>query len=381
MIMNVSQKDRPLSIGFLRRGYSSTGGAEAYLSRLVEGLQAKGYRVLLLGTGDWPQEKWPGGETVVLPNKSLTTFGEAALSFQQEKKLDLLFSMERVPGVTIFRAGDGVHADWLEIHYAKLSRWRKFFSLFRHREVLALEKKLFAPTSKTHVIANSAMVANQITKRFSFPSSQITIIPNGVPTVAFPTEAERKDAREKIGIAADAFVALFVGSGWERKGLRVAIEAVGKANQQLQNQSTKLLVAGKGSIKKYAKDVLQEVLFLGPVHELSSLYAAADVFILPTLYDPFSNASLEALAAGLPVITSAMNGCSEILTEGVHGSTIKDPNDSDAFAAALIEWRDRFQDKDAAIQIHHCCSERGAEFSIERNVQATIEVFKKTEKA
>ncbi|MFI0348502.1 MAG: glycosyltransferase family 4 protein [Chthoniobacterales bacterium] len=403
-----------IAIGFLRRGYSRTGGAEAYLLRLAESLYGQGYRVVLLGTGDWPQEEWPGGEVVALPKKSLRKFAKAALCCKKEKKLDLLFSMERVPGVDIFRAGDGVHAAWIEYKKQSLPHWRRWFpfSKLRYREVLACERALFS--SSTHVIVNSSMVAHEIVEYFHFSKSQITIIPNGVPASSLPTPFERDQTRKRLGVADHESVVLFVGSGWERKGLRVAIEAVELLNNSLPERSLKLIVAGKGNEKKY---VSKDIIFLGPVHErvsMASLYRAADIFILPTIYDPFSNASLEALAAGLPVITSAMNGCSEILTEGLHGSVIENPNDIEGFATALKNWVKRLQEKEcpfsssqhreirpslesldshegqypqgrqgvngqkkgAAVKIHQECARRGAEFSVEKNSDATLELIR-----
>ena len=371
--MLTQQTIPPISIGFLRRGYSATGGAEAYLLRLAEALQAQGHRVVLLGTGDWPQGKWPGEEVVALPKKSLRKFAAAALHCKKEKKIDLLFSMERVPEVDIFRAGDGVHAAWLEYQKKSLPRWRRLFSFskYRHREVLAYERELFDPLSATRVIANSAMVAREIVEYFHFPKSQITIIPNGVPVTNLPSASERDAIRKKLGIGERECVALFVGSGWKRKGLRVAIKAVELVNKSLLGKPMKLLVAGKGNPKKYSST---DALFLGPVHDVASLYAAADLFILPTIYDPFSNASLEALAAGLPVITSAMNGCLEIMIKDQHGSVIKDPSDVEGFARALKIWHARLEDEISA-EIHHACARRAAEFSVERNCEATLQLI------
>ena len=80
--------------------------------------------------------------------------------------------------------------------------------------------------------------------------------------------------------------------------------------------------------------------FLGPVREMAAVYAAADVFVLPTLYDPFSNASLEALAAGLPVLTTRANGFAEILTPGVDGEVFE-VGDSEMLAVLIARWSGR----------------------------------------
>src|SRR4029453_3560399 len=99
-----------------------------------------------------------------------------------------------------------------------------------------------------------------------------------------------------------------------------------------------LLVAGRGDARRYKTTRLrfwreEPVKFLGEVADLVPIYTAADIFILPTIYDPFSNACLEALACGLPVITTRSNGFSEIIEGGVHGSIVSD-------AGNLIDLRD-----------------------------------------
>lgn len=403
------QSPDPITIGFLRRGYSATGGAEAYLTRLAEGLRAEGYRVVLLGTGDWPKELWPGGEVLILPHRSLREFAAAALKYKKttnyEPTVDLLFSMERVPGCDIFRAGDGVHAAWLEHRRKDMSFWKRCLSLWnlRHREVLKLEQELFDSEIRTHVIANSSMVAQEIVQYFGFPRNRISIIPNGVPsstagkyllsqsiesdstqptTTIRPvgrvgaTQAGRLQARKSFGMKPKDFVILFAGSGWERKGLRVAKEAVEEVILALEKDKNAkkigLWVAGKGRTKRYVSPCVH---FLGPIENMNELYAAADLFILPTRYDPFANATLEALAAGVPVITSATNGCSEIMISETHGSIVNDPNNVEGFAAALRTWYERLQNKDHAREARHMCAHLGTEWSVEKNLQATLKVI------
>ncbi len=99
----------------------------------------------------------------------------------------------------------------------------------------------------------------------------------------------------------------------------------------------RLLVAGRGDSRQFRS---AQVSFLGVVREMPSLYAAADIFLLPTIYDPFSNACLEALAAGRPVITTRGNGFSEIIENGRHGSVVDNPCDIDALSEALRFWSD-----------------------------------------
>jgi len=129
-----------------------------------------------------------------------------------------------------------------------------------------------------------------------------------------------------------------------------------------------LLVAGRGNRSKYRS---RRAKFLGVVEDLPALYAAADIFLLPTIYDPFSNACLEAMAAGLPVITTRANGFSEIMEEGKHGSIIDEPDDFVALREALHLWTDADRRSQARPQIQ----KRAADFDISVNVNRTLEIL------
>ena len=209
------------------------------------------------------------------------------------------------------------------------------------------------------MIANSHLVRNEILERFRFPEERVHVVHNGLTLP--PAGADRSAARKQYGVPDEAFCALFVGTGWDRKGLETGIGAVERAGR------TTLLVAGRGPAERFSSPVVK---FLGPVSDLSGLHAAADLFVLPTWYDPFSNACLEALAAGLPVITTPANGFSEILRPGVHGSIVPE-GDVPALALAIEGWRGR------CAQARPACRSLAAEFSIERNTRETLAVLEK----
>jgi UDP-glucose:(heptosyl)LPS alpha-1,3-glucosyltransferase len=346
-----------LDIGLVRRGYSATGGAEAYLLRLASGLRSRGCRVTLYTTADWPADRWAFGDLVRLNTSGPLEFARA---FQQMRKpRQVVLSLDRVPGCDVFRAGDGVHAAWLQRRSQFESAWKRRLRVFnlKHPELLALERKVFA--SARLVIANSKMVAEEIIHWHSFPASRIRVVPNGIGE-AIP-RISRAEARHRLKIPEDAFCALFVGTGWERKGLRFAIEAV-----EMVGGDTLLLVAGRGNTREFRSP---QAKFLGLVQDLPALYTAADVFTLPTIYDPFSNACLEAVAAGLPVITTSANGFSEIVTPGVHGHIVE-PGDVRGLAAALEFWKATDLSKTAAD-----CMLLAKDYSIDRNVEATLRIF------
>jgi UDP-glucose:(heptosyl)LPS alpha-1,3-glucosyltransferase len=348
-----------MKIGFVRRGHSATGGAEAYLMRVAAALRELGQETSLITTADWPAERWSDGEIQRIPGKSLEEFSRA---FRDLKTgCDVHFSLERVPGCDVFRAGDGVHAAWLQRRdgfdpvWKRLTRWINR----KHAQILRLERQVFDPANTKAVIANSKMVRDEILARFPFPPSRVHVIYNGItPSPVAPSRAE---ARRIWNIDENTFCPLFLGTGWERKGLSTAIRAADCL------EDTTLLVAGRGVADRYRGT---NVRFLGPVKDIASLFAASDILVLPTWYDPFSNACLEALAAGLPVITTDANGFSEIIERGVHGD-ITAPGDVHAIAELLDSWRIPGRCAEA----REACLRLASEFSIEKNATETLRVL------
>ena len=348
-----------MKIGFVRRGHSSTGGAEAYLIRLASALRSSGQDTTLITNSDWPAERWPSGEILRLPGKSPREF--AAVFQSTRTGCDTHFSMERVPGCDIYRAGDGVHAAWLarrdafEPFWKRATRWLNR----KHSEILDLERAVFDPSKTRLVIANSKMIRDEILAHFDFPADRVRVVCNGIHPIT--QRPSREESRRRLGISPDTFCVLFLGTGWERKGLAIAIKAM-----EMVDDAT-LLVAGRGPADLYRGG---NVHFLGPVSDIAALFAAADVMTLPTWYDPFSNACLEALAAGLPIITTSANGFSEILTSEIHGSVVP-AGDALALAEAIESWRDA----DRRTEAHPVCIKLAGEYSMERNARETLDIL------
>jgi len=356
-----------LRISFVRRGHSSSGGAESYLKRLAAGVCALGHEATLVTTAEWPREEWPFGAIHQLKGESPMQFAEQFEALRSRVGCDVVMSLERVWSCDVYRAGDGVHRAWLNRRAKLASPLRRVAHALnrKHLATLRLEQALFGRGSAQRVIANSTMVKSEIRALYGYPAAQIDVVPNGVPVELFKPTAERRTAsRAKLGLAADDMAVLFVGSGWERKGLRFAIEAV----EACANPRMNLLVAGRGSEGGYRSAAAR---FLGVVSDLPSLYAAADIFLLPTIYDPFSNASLEALAAGVPVVTTRANGFSEILSDAVHGSIIEAPDDVASITAALRFWSERSRREEARPRL----LELAGDFDISANVARTLEIL------
>src|SRR5438552_8306980 len=217
------------------------------------------------------------------------------------------------------------------------------------------------------------MVKDEIVNLYGYPTNRIDIVRNGVPLEKFRFGLElREKSREELNLKPDQIALLFAGSGWERKGLLFAVEAAALCKER----KIRLLVAGRGNARLYKTKRLrfwreEPVQFLGKVADMLRIYAAADIFILPTIYDPFSNACLEALACGLPVITTRSNGFSEIIEDGVHGSIVDHAGNLVGLRDAIRFWSDTSR----RIAARAANVEHASHFDISKNVEQTLDIL------
>jgi UDP-glucose:(heptosyl)LPS alpha-1,3-glucosyltransferase len=244
--------------------------------------------------------------------------------------------------------------------------------------LLRLEESLFSDDNTSRVIVASEMVKDEIVNLYAYPAQKIELVRNGVPLGQFQFDPElRERSREELKLKPDEIALLFAGSGWARKGLLFAIEAAALCG----DRKIRLLVAGRGNPRFYTTKRLrfwreEPGQFLGELVDMRRVYAAADIFILPTIYDPFSNACLEALACGLPVITTRSNGFSEIVEDGVHGSIIDHASDLVALRDAIRLWCDPAR-RTAARSAN---TERAAQFDISKNIERTLAILRELAK-
>ncbi len=351
-------------IAIVRRGYSPTGGAEKFLARFAAAARQSGREVRLVNDRPWPAEALAGVPQQTLEARGPWAFARAVESWRRGWKNGVVFSFERLLSADCYRAGDGVHAAWLRRRAVYDPRWEVWMRrmLPKQRQLLKLETRCFSARDTGAVIVNSRMVGNEIGELFHYPSNRVHLVRNGLPEDFASALPDRVTARGALGLDDGVFLAAFAGTGWKRKGLRFASAALGAAGLP----HAVLAVAGRGNEHRHRAP---GVVFLGPQGDVRPLLAAADVFILPTVYDPFSNACLEALAAGRPVITTRANGCSEVLEEGATGSVVEEPHDVAGLAAALRYWAGSSRDASVA------CRAAAASCSLAENVSRTLAIL------
>ena len=235
---------------------------------------------------------------------------------------DVVQGFSRTRHQDVYRAGGGSHAAYLESVYAQPARLRRF--LPQHRSRLAIEEAVFRDERQT-LLCNSKLVAGELAERYGVPAARLAVIYNGVDLERFhPRNRAESGARLRSELGLGGPIALFIGSGFARKGLDRAIAGLAAAGVKAD-----LVVVGAGDPSPFRRQaealgIGGSVHFLGVRSDVAELYAAADLLVLPTRYDPFANVCLEAMAAGVTVATTPRNGAAELLEPGVSGFVCED---------------------------------------------------------
>jgi UDP-glucose:(heptosyl)LPS alpha-1,3-glucosyltransferase len=328
-----------MKILIIARPFAFHGGVETATSGLIGALLAHGHEVHRAGPGrqdghagvtDHPLRLPP----LPSPFRALA-LAAAVARLARRGEWDVVQSHERTLTQDVYRAGEGCHRGYLEAVGGASSRH------LHHRITLALERRLFARTPQ--VVAISRAGGEEIARLYGVPASRLSVVYNGVDLERFHPklrDTHRAAARAEAGVSAAAWMLLFVGSGFERKGLDVAIRAL----VAFDDAASRLLVIGRGDAAPYRRlaaeaGVDDRVVWLGVRPDIERWYAAADVLVLPTRYEPFGNVHLEALASGLPVVTSRRAGGAEVLDAGCGASV--DPRAPREFAAEVARLRAR----------------------------------------
>ncbi|MBI3370413.1 MAG: glycosyltransferase family 4 protein [Betaproteobacteria bacterium] len=327
-----------MKLALVRQRYNPYGGAERFVERAVAALEREGADVTVISRA------WSGdARRVMLVDPFYigrwwrdAGFARAARAAWQHAGFALVQSHERIPGASIYRAGDGVHRQWLEHRARHASPFERLSIALNpyHRYVRAAEKSMFEHPALRAVICNSNMVRAEILRHFAIAEDKLHVIYNGVDTVHFhPRERVRRNGGD--------IALVFAGSGFARKGLDTVLTAMARSRLPL----TLVVVGRDRELPRFAAltrslKIDRRVTFVGGVEDVRPHYAAADVLVLPTLYDPFPNVVLEAMAMGLPAIVSDQCGAAELVKHGKSGWIVPARN-----AAALCDALDLLEDR------------------------------------
>ena len=380
-----------LALNFFRVD-PSRGGAETYVADLGRRLVRAGHRVDLYAHA-WDEAALPGVNRRYVEANGLTRWqrtwdfarnSEAALSresydctigFINTWHHDVLIPQGGVHGASLECNARRFPAGWRRSAYLAAKRINPKAWMYR-----AVERRQYDPARNARVVAVSGMVRGHLERFHGVPRERIRVIPNAIDAgrLAVPDPAAlRRSLRAELGLAEDDLVGLFVGHNFWLKGLGPLLMALDARRRRDANaRPIHLIVCGGGKLAPFR--ALVDRLGLGKyVHlvgflpEVAAGYWASDFFALPSYYDPCSLVVLEALACGLPVITTSSNGAGELITQGREGFVINSP---DALSH-LADCLDRMTDDAARQRMSVHAEELGRAQSFEAHVEKLLEWF------
>ena len=329
------------------------GGAERYTFDLAAALAGRGHDVSLPATSfaGAPQ----GVRQVPIRAPGVTRLGRyrnflnALDRHLDEQPYDVVHAMLPVRRCDVYHphaglAAEGVRSGHLK-HAGRLARASARVANrlnVKRRAFAAVERKLLTGPRPPTVLCLSEYVKQTVRRHYpSLPEGRLATLFNAIDLDKFDPSA-RPDAgaevRRRLGIADDGVVGLMIAQDFERKGLAEAIRASAGLGSADARGGFRLVVVGRESPGRYqalAGSEASPVHFAGPTDDPYAFYKAADFFVLPTRHDPCSLVVLEALAMGVPVISTVYNGACEVMADGVHGFVLSDPSDVHALSDAM----------------------------------------------
>ncbi len=288
-------------------------------------------------------------------------FDKACSEFLDKHPTPIVFGLDRTRFQTHHRAGNGVHAAYLEHRCKEEGAIKKASFVLNplHHTLLSLEKRAFEHPELKVLFANSEMVKREVLRFYNTDPKKIHVIHNGVEWTAmqnaFDAWEEQKELKAPtLNLDLAAFQFLFIGHNYRRKGLEKLLRALGKIRQE----NFQLSVIGKekrpNSFHRLVESLglKEKVFFFGPQKESSPFYQIADCIVIPSLYDPFANVTVESLAMGVPAISSKHNGGHEVLNP-INGCVIDSLDDPESFAKVLRSSMERRKTPESARAVRH----------------------------
>jgi len=331
-----------MKIAIIRKKYIFHGGSESFSQNFIIKLAEEGHEIHIFAITWDASELFKNINFHKVPTITFNsflrdlTFALSTYRIFRHADFNIVQSHDRTFYQDIYRAGDGCHIEWLRQRWKRIGIPGKLSIILNpyHWLILAIERMIFNGHHFKKVVAISELVKRNIIENYRVDKRDIEVIYNAVDLERFNPENRklyREEMRRHFSIKKEEFVVLFVGSGFERKGVEYLLRAV-----ELIPRPITVMVVGKGSEKRMKRFIKkQRVMFCGPQKEIHKYYAVSDIFVFPTIYEPFGNVHLEALASGLPVITTRLSGASEIIQDGVQGFVIDKPEDTEKIAEKI----------------------------------------------
>ena len=344
----------------IERADTTLGGAERSVLELATALSARGLHADMLAAKGRTNAKNIHILCADTPGKraSYAVFENALRKHLSQNHYDIIHSVLPFDFADVYQPRGGTYAESILRNAAsyqnKVVEYYKRLTTFanvRRTRLLHAERKLCSDPTGPVIAALSEYVADQLKRHYGADPQRIVVIPNGVKTDPRidPKETDRLRTQIltelRLKEADNPVLFLFAANNFRLKGLAPLIRAISAAAAQPSERKPFLVVVGHDRPHRYrhiaeSLGIRDKVLFLGPLRHAHSILSIIDVAVLPTFYDPSSRYTLEALAAGRPVITTKFNGAADLFADNRHGRIIDSPEDIPALAQAILHFAD-----------------------------------------
>ncbi|MFO0823215.1 MAG: glycosyltransferase family 4 protein [Gemmataceae bacterium] len=365
------------------------GGAETYIGDLARRLSRDGHAVHLYACR-WDANALPAathfhrldvpsGPRFLRPWR----FGHACEQAMTSPH-DVSIGFDKTWGQDVLYPQGGLHAASAAHNLLKYSSpmMRSLAALGKCLDPAAwsfsrLERKQYLGVKRPLIVVNSFMVRRHFEEHYGIPPEDVRVVRSAIDPLRFAADdrlKQRHEERERWNVSPNDSVGLFVAMNSRLKGLSQLLDAYARTPTDRPNR---LVIVGHPKFGRYERQarslgIADRVIFLGHRPDPKNCYFAADYLVHPTFYDPCSLVALEALACGLPVITTRYNGASELLTPPTDGIVVNDPHDATALAAAMTTMFDRGYLREASV----AARVTGSRWTFEHHYQGLMDVFR-----
>ena len=321
-----------MQLAFALYKYFPFGGLQRDFLRIALACQARGHaiRVYVL---EWSGEIPTGFEVVTVPVRALSNVRryEKFLAWMRQdlrqRPADRVVGFNKMPGLDVYFAADPCYEE-----KARSLRGPLYRLSGRYRHFAAFERAVFAPESHCRILMISSLQQPFFEKHYATPPERFHLLPPGIsPDRRAPANAPeiRAAFRQEFGLGSDELLLLQLGSGFKTKGLDRSLKAVAALPEALRSR-TRLIAIGQDEPAPFQRQaqglgLAAQVSILPGRNDIPRFLLGADLLIHPAYNENTGTVLLEALVAGLPVLTTAVCGYAHYIEEAEAGCVIAEP--------------------------------------------------------
>ena len=321
-----------MNIAFCLYKYFPFGGLQRDFMRIAQTVAARGHHVRVY-TQSWEGECPDTFELIIVPVKSHTNHGRNREYYEWVKNhlsrhsVDRIVGFNKMPGLDVYYAADVCYAE-------KVAQEKGFFYRLtsRYRHYAEFERATFINGTATELLMLTSRQIADFQKHYHTEDARFHILPPGIyPERKYSERSlqSRDEYRRKNGITDQQYLLLQVGSDFTRKGVDRSVKALASLPEELRRK-TQLFVVGQDKPKKFSElakqlGVADNVQFFPGRNDISELMAAADLLLHPAYQEAAGIVLLEAIAAGLPVLVTAVCGYAWHIAKAQAGEVIDEP--------------------------------------------------------